>query len=151
MAKLHSKKKGKAGSRKPKVLSIPEGVNYKEEEIKDIIRKLATEGFGPTRIGHMLRDEYAIPLAEIVLKKSISKFLEEENLLPKFPDDLLSLIKKAIKMRAHLKTNKPDLSNKVKLKHVESKIHRSAKYYKKEGKIPTGWKYDPETAALLIK
>jgi small subunit ribosomal protein S15 len=34
---------------------------------------------------------------------------------------------------------------------VESKIHRLVKYYREKGKVPAGWAYDPETAALLIK
>lgn len=151
MAKLHSKKKGKSGSRRPKALLKPEWVMYSAEEIKDIIRKLAREGAPAAKIGLILRDEYGVPLAKAYIGKTIGQFLEEEKLAPKFPDDLLSLIKKAVGMRAHMRTNKADLHNKVKLSHVESKIHRLVKYYRRKGKVPAGWAYDPETAALLIK
>lgn len=151
MARLHSGKKGKSGSRRPKALSKPEWVAYGAEEIKDIIRKLAKEGVPATRIGLILRDEYGVPLAKPYLGKTIGQFLEEEKLAPRFPDDLLSLIKKAVGMRNHLRSNKADLHNKVKLSHVESKIHRLVKYYRGKGKVPEGWAYDPETAALLIK
>ena len=151
MARLHSGKKGKSGSSRPKVLAKPEWVAYSAEEIKDIIRKLAKEGVSSTKIGHILRDEYGVPLAKTYLGKTIGQFLEHEKLSPKFPDDLLSLIKKAVGMRNHMRENTSDLHNKVKLSHVESKIHRLVKYYREKGKIPAGWAYNPETAALLIK
>lgn len=151
MARLHSGKKGKSGSRRPKNLVKPEWAVYGEEEIKDLIRKLAKEGVSATKIGLVLRDEYGVPLAKTYLGKTIGQFLDEERLTPKFPDDLLSLIKKAVVMRNHMRENTSDLHNKVKLSHVESKIHRLVKYYREKGKVPAGWAYDPETAALLIK
>jgi small subunit ribosomal protein S15 len=151
MAKLHSGKKGKSGSRKPKAASRPEWCSYSDDEVKEIIRKLAKEGMGPTKIGLILRDEHGIPSAKPFVGMTIGQFLEAEKLSPKFPDYLLSLIKKAVGMRNHMRRNKPDLGNKVKLLHVESKIHRLVKYYRKEKRIPAGWKYNPETAALLVK
>ena len=54
-------------------------------------------------------------------------------------------------MREHLRTNRSDKHNRTKLIHVESKIARLAKYYTREGVLPADWKYDPETAALLVK
>jgi small subunit ribosomal protein S15 len=151
MAKLHSKKKGKSGSNPPKKEGVPEWMEISEGEVEDVIRKLAREGVPPAKIGLILRDQYGVPLVERALGMSMLEFLEKENLLPKFPEDLLSLIKKAVGMRNHLKQNNPDTHNKVKLIHVESKIHRLSKYYRKTKRIPAGWKYDPETAALLIK
>lgn len=151
MAKLHSGKKGKSGSRKPKVLSKPKWVAYNAEEIKEAVTRLAKEGVPAARIGQQLRDEYGVPSAKPYLGMSIGQFLEHEELSPKFPDDLISLIKRAVGMRSHLRANKADLHNKVKLSHVESKIQRLVKYYKRKGKLPAGWRYDPETAALLVK
>jgi small subunit ribosomal protein S15 len=151
MAKLHSKKKGKSGSNPPKKEGSPEWSSYTKEEVEEIIRKLAREGVPPTKIGLTLRDQYSVPLVRRILGMSMKEFLEKENLLTKFPEDLLSLIKKAVGMRNHLKANKVDISNRVKLIHVESKIHRISKHYRKTGRVPAGWKYDPETAALLIK
>ena len=151
MAKLHSGKKGKSGSHRPKAMVQPEWVAYNAEEIKDIIRKLAKEGVPATRIGQQLRDEYGVPSARPFIGATIGQFLDSEKLAPKFPDDLLSLIKRAVGMRGHIRENTADLHNKVKLSHVESKIHRLVKYYKEKGRLPAGWKYDPETAALLVK
>lgn len=151
MAKLHSKKKGKSGSHKPGKKEKPEWLEYSRDEVEEFIRSLAKEGHSATTIGRMLRDEYGVPMAAYVIGMPIGKFLEKEKLSPKFPDDLLSLIKKAVRMRQHLRENKTDVGNKVKLQHVESKIQRLTKYYVKKDRVPAGWKYDPETAALLVK
>lgn len=151
MAKLHSRKKGKSGSNPPVKEGTPEWSSYSKEEVEEIIRKLAREGIPPAKIGLILRDQYSIPLVKRMLGISMIEFLGKENLLTKFPEDLLSLIKKAVGMRNHLKVNRGDVGNKVKLIHVESKIHRISKKYRKTGRVPASWKYDPETAALLIK
>jgi small subunit ribosomal protein S15 len=34
---------------------------------------------------------------------------------------------------------------------IESKIRRLVKYYTKNNVLPEGWRYDPKTAALLVK
>ena len=151
MAKLHSKKKGKSGSKPPKRTGAPEWASYSKEEVEEIIRKLAREGIPPAKIGLILRDQYSIPLVKRLLGMSMKEFLEKEALLTKFPEDLLSLIKKAVGLRNHMKQNSADVHNQVKLLHVESKIHRLSKYYRRMERVPAGWKYDPETAALLIK
>ncbi|MCL5011319.1 MAG: 30S ribosomal protein S15, partial [Candidatus Marsarchaeota archaeon] len=62
----------------------------------------------------------------------------------------VQLIKRAVRLRNHLKNNKKDLSNTNSLKRVESKILRSVKYYRGR-KLPSDWKYEPEKAALLVK
>ena len=151
MAKLHSKKKGKSGSRKPRKKEKPEWLQYSKEEVEEIIRNLAKEGYGPTVIGRALRDEHGIPMAKYVIGTTVGKFLEKEGLAPKFPDDLLNLIKKAVRMRGHLREKTADTKNRVKLMHVESKIHRLTKYYTKKNRVPADWRYDPDTAALLVK
>ena len=62
----------------------------------------------------------------------------------------MNLIKKAVRMQEHLKTRR-DIHNQVKLRHVESKIGRLVKYYAAKKRIPAGWRYDAEKAALLVK
>ncbi len=151
MARLHSKKHGKSGRKRVKPKVPPEWLEYSKEEVEKIIIDLAKKGSQPTTIGLILRDKYGIPMAKPIIGKTISKFLEEQKLLPKYPDNLINLIKKAVRMRDHLAKNKTDIHNKVKLSHVESKIRRLVKYYKRKGKLPADWKYDPNTAALLIR
>ncbi len=140
MARLHSKKHGKSGRKRPKAKTSPKWVEFSEKEVKEMIIDLAKKGTSPTAIGMVLRDQYAVPSVKPLLGKTLNQFLEEENLLPQYPDDLMNLIRKAVKMRNHLKTNKADVHGKVKLLHVESKIHRLAKYYARNGRIPADWK-----------
>jgi len=151
MARLHSKKKGKSGTKRPKTKIAPGFVSVEPEEIKSTIRELAKENVPQAKIGLILRDKYGVASVRATLGMTISQFLKKENMTPEYPDDLLNLIKKAVRMRNHLKSKKKDLRNKVKLTHVESKIHRLVIYYSKKGRIPEGWRYDPEKVALLVK
>src|SRR3989339_271530 len=151
MARLHSKKKGKSGTKRPKTKIAPDFVSMEPEEIKSTIRELTKENVPQAKIGLILRDKYGVASVRAIMGMTISQFLKKENMTPEYPDDLLNLIKKAVRMRNHLKSKKKDLRNKVKLTHVESKIHRLVIYYSKKGRIPEGWRYDPEKVALLVK
>jgi len=67
------------------------------------------------------------------------------------PDDMLNLMKRAVKLRAHLARNKHDRYSKRGMELIESKIRRLAKYYKSRNILPEKWRYDPEKAKLLVK
>jgi small subunit ribosomal protein S15 len=116
-----------------------------------MILKMAREGVPAARIGLILRDQHAVPNIRAALGMSLRAFLAKEKALPEYPDDLLSLIKKAVRMSGHIKASKNDTHNQSKLNHVESKINRLVKYYSSKGTLPAGWKYDREKAALLVK
>lgn len=60
------------------------------------------------------------------------------------------MINKALSLRKHLAANKKDRHNARSLQLIESKIHRISKYYRSTGKLPANWRYDPETAKLLM-
>ena len=153
MARLHSRKKGKAGSKRPKSLAsvATKHLEIPKDEVEQAILKMAKEGVPQARIGLIIRDKYNVPNARSVLGVKMSKFLIKNNALAEYPDDLLNLIKKAVRVRNHIKTSKKDVLNKVKLSHIESKIQRLVKYYTKTGRIPADWTYNPEKAALLVK
>jgi small subunit ribosomal protein S15 len=151
MARLHSKKKGKSGTKRPKSMESPEWVSMSKDEVAEFIVKQASEGVPGAKIGIILRDQYAVPNVRAILGMSISAFLAKEKVAPEYPEDLLNLIKKAVRMSAHIKTSKNDVGNNVKLGHVESKILRLVKYYTSKGRLPTGWKYERDKAALLVK
>jgi len=151
MAKMHSKKKGKSGSKKPAVKVVPEWVELSAQDVEGLVVKMHKDGIQAASIGQKLRDQYGVPSVELVTGKSIKKILKEHGLAPQYPDDLLNLIKKAVNMRKHLKVHKGDVANKVKLTHVESKIKRLVKFYRKRGELPKDWKYEPEKAALLVR
>lgn len=151
MARLHSKKRGKSGSSKPSVKVTPEWVEYSAHEVEELIGKMGKEGRGPAEIGSILRDSYGVPSVQTLCGKSLTAILKENGVKQEYPEDLINLIRRAMNMREHLRTNRSDRHNRTKLIHVESKIGRLVKYYTKSGRIPADWKYDPEKAALLVK
>ncbi|HIH18543.1 TPA: 30S ribosomal protein S15 [Candidatus Micrarchaeota archaeon] len=151
MARMHSKKRGKSGSKRPAVKVSPEWTEYAPHEVEELISKMGKETKGPTEIGMILRDTYGIASVQNLCGKSISDILRESGIKLEYPEDLLNLIKRAVNMRDHLRTNRSDKHNRTKLIHVESKIGRLVKYYTKSGRLPADWKYDPEKAALLVK
>lgn len=61
MAKMHSRKKGKAGSKKP---SVPaKWLDYKEKEVERLVIKLRKDGMQTTSIGRILRDQMGCRLS----------------------------------------------------------------------------------------
>lgn len=150
MARMHSRRKGKAGSKRPVVKGKLDFLSYGKEEIEELILKLRKEGNSPSKIGLILRDSYGIPSVKDATDEKIVEILKKNNLAPEIPEDLGNLIKKAIKLRKHLEKNKKDLHNKRGLQLIESKIYRLVKYYKNVGKLPSEWIYEPEKATLMV-
>jgi small subunit ribosomal protein S15 len=150
MARLHSRKKGRSSSSKPVDGNAASLVTASQDELKQVIAKLLKEGKTEAQIGLVLRDEYGVPDAKTVFGKKLVAVIEELGLAKEYPSDLIDLIRKAIALRSHLEQNPRDQHNKTKLAHVESKIKRLVKYYRGK-KLPKNWKYEPESAALLVK
>lgn len=150
MARRYSRKKGKAGSKKPAKRAVPLWVRYKPKEVEMLVVKLAKEGNTSSKIGTILRDTYGIPDVELLSKKKISKIMEEKGVKQELPEDIVALIKKVVLIRKHLGENKKDEVAHRGLLLTESKIKRLAKYYKKSGKLPSEWKYDSEKAGFFI-
>ena len=151
MARMHSRKRGKSSSKKPLTNKKITWQRYDKNEIAQLIVKLAKLQKSPSQIGTILRDSYGIPSVAQLTGKSITQILSEEKLLPKLPEDLLSLIKRYVKITKHLQLNKKDQPSKRGLQLTESKIKRLAKYYKKADKIPEDWRFSREQASLLIE
>jgi small subunit ribosomal protein S15 len=151
MGRIHARRKGKSGSHKPFRTEPPEWVEMSKEEIIEKIIELSKEGYSQAMIGTILRDEYGVPDVKLITGKSIGKILEENDLAPKIPEDLMALMKKAVNINAHLANHPKDLSNKRGLQLVEAKIRRLVKYYKRVGKLPPNWKYSLKEAELLVK
>lgn len=151
MARLHSRRKGKSGSKKPENAKIPSWVKYKPVEVEKLIIKYAKEGNTASKIGIILRDKYGIPAVQPIIKKKITEVLEKEKLTRQIPEDLICLIKRALLIRKHMEENKHDMPAKRGLQLTESKIGRLTKYYKRSGKVAVDWKYDPATARVLVQ
>ena len=151
MARLHTRKRGKAGSKKPSRKTPPKWVKYKKDEIEKLVIKLAKEGNSTSMIGLILRDQFGIPSINKITGKTISEMMKENKLYPEFPEDLFNLLKQAVNLRNHLEKNKKDYTSKRGLELLESKIRRLAKYYVRERVLPEDWRYSPEKAKLLVQ
>ena len=146
---MHTRRKGKSGSKRPTRTSKPDFVSYDQGELEELITKLAKEENTPSKIGIILRDQYGIPSVKDMAGKKMGFYLKKNKLASDTPEDLGNLIKKAMSLRKHLEGNVKDIHNKRSLALVESKIHRLGKYYRKTGKIAENWRYDPESAKLM--
>jgi len=142
---------GKHGSKKPPVKRVPKWVKYKKAEVEELVVKLAKEGYTSARIGIILRDQYGIPDVKTITGKSISRIMKEHKVYPEIPEDLLSLLKKAVRLREHLEKHKKDKHSKRGLELLESKIRKLGKYYVRKGVLPKDWKYSPEEAKLIVQ
>jgi small subunit ribosomal protein S15 len=151
MARMYSRKKGKHGSKKPAVKTIPKWVKLDKAEVEKLVVQLAKERKSSALIGLILRDQYGIPDVKTITGKSISQIMREHNAYPELPEDLLNLFKKAVRLREHLAVHKKDKSSKRGLENLESKIRRLIKYYAREGKIPADFVYDPEKVKLIVQ
>lgn len=147
---MHSRKKGKSGSKKPIERKKQSWVNYTAKEVEFIIAKLAKEGKTASEIGIVLRDTYGIPDVRLIARKKVSQILGDKKLSKEIPDDLMALIKRSVFIRKHLEKNKHDEPAKRGLTLTESKIKRLIKYYKKSKKLAADWKYDAKQAELLV-
>lgn len=146
---MHSRKRGKHGSKKPAKKTAPSWIRYKPKEVELLIAKLAKEGKTNAQIGLLLRDVYGIPNVLALCGKSISAILKEKKILTEVPEDLTALFKKYAAVKKHLEANKHDETGNRGLLLTESKIGRLTKYYKRAGRIPETWKFDTERAGFF--
>jgi small subunit ribosomal protein S15 len=145
---MHSRKHGKHGSTKPP-RRRHNWLIYDREEVEQLINKLAKDGLTNAQIGLVLRDQYGVPDVR-VLGLRVSK-VTESTVKKEVPEDLYSLIVKAVNLHKHMKDNHGDANSKHGLELLESKIRRIGKYYSRTGKLPSDWKYDYDKARLLVK
>ena len=151
MARMHARKRGKSGSKRPAVKAKPDWVEAEKRDIEKLVITLAKEGHNQSAIGRQLRDSYGIPRVKEATGKTVGRILKENKASAEYPEDLLNLIKKALMLRKHLEKNTRDVHNRRGLTLIESKIKRLQDYYKRKHVLPAGWYYNPEEAALLVK
>jgi len=152
MARIHARRKGKSGSTRPiDRKKPPEWSSLNPREVESRILDLAKSGKSKAEIGLILRDQYAVPDVKLATGKKISKILEQNNIKSEIPEDLRSLIHKALQLKKHIEINKKDLKNKRNLQLTESKIRRLTKYYHIQNQLPKGWKYSPQQAKLMFE
>jgi len=151
MARIYSGKKGKHGSKKPAIKRKPSWIHAEKGEIEALVVDLAKQRKTFAMIGTILRDQYGIPDVKVMTGKNISKIVEEAGIKTELPDDMMTLMRKAVNLQDHLKTHKPDKHALKGMENLTSKIRRLGKYYIREGKMPKGWKYDPTKAKLIVQ
>ncbi len=150
MAKMHTRRKGRARSTKPVRKTAPAWLTIKKEEVEKLVLHLNSQNVPTSMIGLVLRDRYGVPDITQVTGKKVTQILKDNNAAPKVPEDLTNLIRKAIGLHKHLDENHKDLHNKRALQLTESKVRRLVKYYHATGVLPEDWVYTPDTAEILI-
>ncbi|HEY9206869.1 MAG TPA: 30S ribosomal protein S15 [Candidatus Methanoperedens sp.] len=150
MARMHTRRKGQSGSKKPYRAQAPAWSNTNKEEIEKTIIQLANQGKSSSEIGMILRDRYGTPDVAKVMGKKIVAIMKEKNVAPGIPEDIHNLIIKVLELKKHLDKNPKDAHNKRSINNMESKIRRLEKYYHREGVLPADWKYSIERAEMLI-
>lgn len=142
-------KRGRSSSTRPVSKLSPGWVKYTPEELEQLVVELARRGFSPSTIGVILRDQYGVPLIKPIVGKSITEILKSHGLAPQLPEDLLNLIRRAVRIRKHLEEHPKDMSARRGLILTESKIHRLVKYYKRNGVLPSDFTYRPEAFSMI--
>ncbi|MAG91385.1 30S ribosomal protein S15 [Candidatus Woesearchaeota archaeon] len=151
MARMHSRKRGKHGSKKPAKKTAPSWIRYKAKEVELLIAKLSKDGKSTSQIGILLRDTYGIPNVHALCGKSVSAILKEKKIVPEVPENLTAMFRRFAAIKKHLETNKHDETAARGLHLAESKINRLVKYYKRTGRLEETWKFDPDRMGFFAE
>ena len=151
MARIHSHRKGKAGSHHPGRKKHPDWSALNPREIESHIVEISKTGKSTSEIGIQLRDQYAVPDVKIATGKRINQILEKNKIRPDIPEDLRSLIRTALRLSKHIEGHKKDLAGKRNLQLLESRIWRLTRYYHRKNRLPADWKYSLEHAKLMFE
>jgi small subunit ribosomal protein S15 len=131
----------------------PEWSDVDEESIEERVVELAEQGHSPSEIGMKLRDEgvqgTSIPDVSLATGKKITEILAENEAEPEIPEDLRSLLERAVRLHDHMAANPTDHQNKRALQNTESKIRRMIDYYSGDELDPE-FTYSPDVARELI-
>ena len=151
MSRIHSGRKGRAGSHRPYPLARPEWVSIAPEEVATQAVQLAKGGRSAAQVGLALRDGLGVPSSRVVTGKRLTTLLAEAGVKPEVPDDLQALLRRVVHLQRHLATHPTDLANRRGLTLMESRIRRLARYYRQRRRIPEGWRYTAAGAALQVE
>jgi small subunit ribosomal protein S15 len=151
---MHTRRRGSSDSDKPVTDDPPEWSDVDADRIEDRVVELAEEGLSPSEIGLELRDAGVggtpIPDVKLATGKKIGEILEDHDADPELPEDLRSLMEKAVNLREHMAENPQDHQNKRALQNVESKVRRLADYYRGD-ELDEEFTYSYDTALDLLE
>ncbi len=151
MSRIHSGRKGRAGSHRPYPSTKPEWVTVSAEEAVTQAVQLAKTGISAAQVGQSLRDSFGVPSARLLTGKRLGATLAENGVRPEIPDDLQALLKRVVHLQRHLETHPKDLANRRGLTLMESRIRRLARYYRQRRRIAENWRYSAAGAALQVE
>ncbi|MCL4391133.1 MAG: 30S ribosomal protein S15 [Candidatus Parvarchaeota archaeon] len=130
---------------------VPHWLNYKQEEVEQLVINKYQKGLTKSEIGTVLRDQYGIPSIKELTKKNVSKILKAREINEQLPEELVALYKKAVKLHRHLEKQRKDKHSIRSLVVLENRIKRLIKYYKQKKVLPKNYEYSLEAARLVVK
>ena len=151
MSRMHSGGKGSSGSSKPFATEVPSWSESDKKVIESHILDLNKEGHSNAMIGTILRDRFAVPDVRLATGERISQILLRNGISPNYPEDMMNLMRQALRMIDHLNSNHKDLHNRRQLELTESRIRRLAKYYIGTGKLDSDWTYKRDQLRLMVE
>jgi len=144
MTRMHSGGRGSSGSTKPAAKTEPRWLDFEADEVREMVIGLARDGYDPSEIGRILRDQHGIPSVKQIAGQKITDILEDEGLGLEMPEDLRNLVDKADSLQAHLEEHPKDLQTERQLELVKARVRKLASYHRDEGNIPSDWEYTAE-------
>ncbi|MFC7255441.1 30S ribosomal protein S15 [Haloplanus litoreus] len=154
MARMHTRRRGSSGSDKPVADEPPEWSDVDEADIEERVVELAEQGHDPSIIGMKLRDEGVkgtpIPDVKLATGRKITEILDAHDAGADLPEDLRSLMQRAIRLREHMQENPQDHQNKRSLQNTESKIRRLVGYYRGDA-LDEDFTYSYDVAVELLE
>ncbi len=150
MARMHARKRGKSSSKKPFRTGRPDWIEMDRKDIEKLVVDLYNKGHTTSKIGIILRDTHGVPDVKTAMGTSMYEVLKQNKIKMDYPEDLLNLMRRAVRMHNHMDDNHKDVYNKRQLQLTEAKIRRLGKYYVRKGVLPEGWSYKLHNAKLIV-
>jgi small subunit ribosomal protein S15 len=151
VSRIHSRRRGRAGSHRPYPNAPPTWATLSREEVVEEAVKLAKGGASSAQVGTVLRDSYGVPSVRAVTGERLAPLLASHGVKPELPEDLQALLKRVVHLQRHLDTHPKDLANRRGLSLMESRIRRLAHYYRQRKLLPATWRYTSSTAVLQVE
>jgi small subunit ribosomal protein S15 len=151
---MHTRRRGSSDSDRPVADDPPEWSDVDADAVEARVVELAEAGHEPSQIGMKLRDEGVtgtpVPNVKLATGKKVTEILEEHDAGPSVPEDLRSLLERAVRLREHVEENPQDASNRRALQNAESKIRRLVNYYRGD-ELPADFRYSYDVAVDILE
>ena len=151
VSRIHSGRKGRAGSHKPYPVRPPAFATLDKTEVIEEAVRLAKTGIPSAQVGLILRDSHGVPSVRAVTGERMTPLLAGQGVKPDLPEDLQALLKRVVHLQRHLGVHKKDLANRRGLNLMEARIRRLALYYKRHKVLPEDWRYTSASAVLQVE